>query len=51
MCGRGDETGRVGQMYRKKTAILELGVFKWDFQGSHLELEATDLDFAFLVYG
>ena len=50
--GGGDETGRLGQTYSNKTAILDLGVFQWDFQVSHLELEGRlDLDFAFLVCG
>lgn len=50
--GGGDETGRLGGTYSKKTAILDLGVFQWDFHVSCLELEGRlDLDFAFFVCG
>ena len=47
----GDLTGRLGRTYSKKTAILDLGVFQWGFHVSRLELEAANLDFAFLVCG
>lgn len=50
--GGGDETGRLGRTYSNNTAILDLGVFQWDFHMSRLELEGClDLDFAFFVCG
>lgn len=44
-----DERGKFGHTYSVSKAILEMVVFKWDFYVSHLELEATDLDFSFFL--